>query len=96
MALPGLEQCKVIGTRQRLQACKQHDVIKDWPDPYKRIPKAVHMVEASQGIMVDLLVSSDEESKDCVCVCVCVHARARVHACTHACVYVAFVLWITL
>ena len=54
------------------------------------------MVEASQGIMVDLLVSSDEESKDCVCVCVCVHARARVHACTHACVYVAFVLWITL
>ena len=87
MALPGLEQCKV---RQRLQACKWHDVIKDWPDPYKRIPKAIHMVEASQGIMVDLLVSSDEESKDCVCVCVCVHAWA------HASVYVAFVLWITL
>ena len=83
MALPGLEQCKVIGTRQRLQACKQHDVIKDWPDPYKRIPKAVHMVEASQGIMVDLLVSSDEESKDCVCVCVCV--------CLHACVCVLMV-----
>ena len=82
MALPGLEQYKVIGIRQRLQAGKWHDVIKDWPDPYKRIPKAIHMVEASQGIMVDLLVSSDEESKDCVCVCVCAHAR----------VYVAFVL----
>ena len=46
MALPGLEQCKVIGTKQRLQACKWHDVIKDWPDPYKRIPKAIHTVEA--------------------------------------------------
>ena len=49
-----------------------HEVIKDWPYPYKRIPKAVHTVEASQGVMVVLLVSSDKESKDCVCVCVCV------------------------
>ena len=86
MALPGLEQCKV---RQRLQACKWHDVIKDWPDPYKRIPKAIHMVEASQGIMVDLLVSSDEESKDCVCVCACVCARACTHACMCVCSFCA-------
>ena len=42
------------------------------------------MVEASQGIMVDLLVSSDEESKDCVCVCVCVCVCMREHM--HVCI----------